>query len=37
MLCLAFGTRTPTFMWLAAMFCDTILLATYMITKAIHA
>jgi hypothetical protein len=36
MLCVAFGTRTPVVLWLAAMFCDTILLTTYMIAKALH-
>ena len=36
MLIVSFGTRTPIFLWALAMLCDTSLLCTYMIVKAIH-
>lgn len=32
MLFLAFNVRTPSFLWVTAMICDTILLTAYMAT-----
>jgi hypothetical protein len=34
MLFIAHGARTPPTMWIVAMICDTVLIATYMYTKA---
>ena len=36
MLIVAMGTRTPVFLWLVAMLCDTTIISAAIIANAIH-